>query len=119
MHPNKCSFIFFFCLILLSYLHTTLFQSSSFSPNPHGKIFKCFSQKPIQVLMLFDGMLWLSYALNGNGSSYDYFSKKTGLGDFEVNEDPNGPKVVHEDPILLYYLQNGDMPARVMAKEKD
>jgi hypothetical protein len=41
---NKCSFIIFFCLILLSYLHTTLFQNSSFSPNLHGKILKCFSQ---------------------------------------------------------------------------
>jgi hypothetical protein len=46
-------------------------------------------------------------------------AKKTKLGDFEVNEDPNGPKGVHEDPTSLYYLQNGDMPARVMAKEKD
>jgi hypothetical protein len=69
--------------------------------------------------MSFDGILWLSYALNGNGSSYDYFNKKTELGDFEVNGDPNGPKGVHEDPTLLYYLQNGDMPTRVMAKEKD
>jgi hypothetical protein len=69
--------------------------------------------------MSFDGILWLSYALNGNGSSYDYFNKKTGLGDFEVNGDPNGPKGVHEDLTLLYYLQNGDMPTRMMDKEKD
>lgn len=46
-------------------------------------------------------------------------TKKTRLGDFEVNEDPKGPKGVHEDPTLLYYLQNGDMSVRVMAKEKD
>jgi len=29
--------------------------------------------------------------------------KKTGLGDFEVNEDPNGPKVVRMR-ILYYYI---------------
>ncbi len=98
---NKRSFIFFFCLILLSYLHTTLFQSSSFSPNPHGKIFKCFRHKPIQVLMACFGFLLHWMAMEA------LMTKKTGLGDFEVNEDPNGPKGVHEDPTLLYIYKMG------------
>ncbi len=69
--------------------------------------------------MSFDGMLWFFYAWMAMEALMTTLAKKTKLGDFEVNEDPNGPKGVHEDPTSLYYLQNGDMPARVMAKEKD
>ncbi len=101
--PKQASFHLFLCLILLSYLHTALFQSSSFSPNPHGKIFKCFCQKPIQVLMSFDGILWLSYALNGNGSFYDYFSTKTlDLGILRLMKTPMDLRVFMR--ILHYYM---------------
>jgi hypothetical protein len=99
---HKHSFIFFFCLILLSYLHTTLFQSSSFSPDPHGKIFKFFCQKPIQVLMSFDGMFWLSYALNGNGSFYDYLKKPLDLGIMKLMRTPINLKMSMK--ILHYYI---------------
>jgi hypothetical protein len=54
-------------------------------------------------LMSFDGILWLSYALNGNGSFYDYFSTKTlDLGILRLMKTPMDLRVFMR--ILHYYM---------------